>query len=82
LVKRAHLEEKNRYSTTVGVEAVCYHELRVSGAVRDMKTQVFWQFSRPKMPTRIPLFTEPPWALQTANGTGLKCEKPWENQGF
>ena len=22
------------------------------------------------------------WALQTAKGTGQKCEKPWENQGF
>jgi len=22
------------------------------------------------------------WALQKAKGTGQKCEKPWENQGF
>ena len=22
------------------------------------------------------------WALQTAKGTGQKCEKPWENEGF
>jgi hypothetical protein len=22
------------------------------------------------------------WALQTAKGTGQKCEKRWENQGF
>jgi len=22
------------------------------------------------------------WALQTAKGTGQKCEKPWKNQGF
>jgi hypothetical protein len=22
------------------------------------------------------------WALQTAKGTGQKCEKSWENQGF
>jgi hypothetical protein len=22
------------------------------------------------------------WALQSAKGTGQKCEKPWENQGF
>ncbi|MFN6399175.1 MAG: hypothetical protein ACK449_04705 [Planctomycetota bacterium] len=22
------------------------------------------------------------WALQNSQGTGKKCEKPWENQGF
>ncbi|MFN6304898.1 MAG: hypothetical protein ACK42H_22125, partial [Planctomycetota bacterium] len=22
------------------------------------------------------------WALQNSKGTGLKCGKPWENQGF
>jgi hypothetical protein len=22
------------------------------------------------------------WALQNSKGTGKKCEKPWENQGF
>jgi hypothetical protein len=22
------------------------------------------------------------WALQNSKGTGQKCEKPWENQGF
>jgi hypothetical protein len=26
--------------------------------------------------------TEPAWALQNSKGTGQKCEKPWENQGF
>jgi hypothetical protein len=54
---------------------------RVLATQRDSKNDSNWN-ARREMQAPHDDMHRAAWALQTAKAIGLKCEKPWENQGF
>ena len=62
------------------------------GQIGPCKTPMFWRPSATRKTTHFGVrdakcnaagaMHRVAWALQTAKGTGQKCKKPWENQGF